>query len=65
MGQTASWSCGLPRRLPWPGVRRWLNYSALRQSDITWHLMKIGGGFGRRLTNDYALEAAAIAKEVG
>lgn len=35
------------------------------QENITPHILFIGGGFGRRLSSDYASEAALISKAVG
>jgi isoquinoline 1-oxidoreductase subunit beta len=54
-----------PTQQPQRGRDLIVRHLGLAEGDVTIHLTRQGGGFGRRLYNDFLLEAAKIAIEVG
>jgi isoquinoline 1-oxidoreductase beta subunit len=53
-----------PSQTPQAGVGVAARAAGIKDPDVTLHMMKAGGGFGRRLYNESVAEVAAIAKQV-
>jgi isoquinoline 1-oxidoreductase beta subunit len=60
-GKLEIWS---PTQQPQSGSRMVAQTLGMQESDLTIHISRSGGGFGRRLSNDYMIEAAYIATKV-
>ena len=69
MNTTAHWHDGVmemwvPTQQPDRGLPLIAKVAGIPQDKIVMHQTRVGGGFGRRLVNDYTCEAAAIAQKV-
>jgi len=54
-----------PSQLPANGATLAARTCGLDENKVTVHQTRIGGGFGRRLANDYVVEAVAISQRAG
>ncbi len=61
-GKAEIWA---PTQNPEPGRKLIATTLGLAEEDITVHITRSGGGFGRRLATDYMAEAAWIARAAG
>ncbi|MDX2269020.1 MAG: molybdopterin cofactor-binding domain-containing protein [Bryobacter sp.] len=53
-----------PSQTPGRGLQMAAQALGMPAADITIHQLRTGGGFGRRLANDYLVEAAYLAKQL-
>jgi len=54
-----------PTQMPDGGITGASTVTGIPKEKITLHQTRVGGGFGRRLSNDYVCEVAMIAKTIG
>ena len=61
-GKVEIWA---PTQNPGAGRKAVAKALGIDPENITIHMIRCGGGFGRRLANDYMIEASVISKEIG
>ena len=61
-GKVEIWA---PTQNPQPGADLVASTLGIASDDVTVHMTRCGGGFGRRLRSDFMAEASVIAKQTG